>query len=138
FAFFHENVMGTSLELRVLADNFDTARIAERRVLAEIDRLALVFSGYDPSSEFSRWQTVQQMPVPLSSELFELLDACDRWRDKSGGAFDPRVEVLSRLWSQAARRDPLPSLDELARARVIMAKPAWRLNSDAHTGERLS
>ena len=44
FAFFHENVMGTSLELRVLADDRESARGAEDRVLGEIDRLALIFS----------------------------------------------------------------------------------------------
>ena len=56
FAFFHENVMGTSLELSVAADNEEGARLAEGRALAEIDRLAAIFSGYDNQSEFSRWQ----------------------------------------------------------------------------------
>src|SRR4051812_29347422 len=91
-AFFHENVMGTSLELRVLADDLEAARIAERRVLDEIDRLAAIFSSYDRSSEFSRWQDAPGPPVSLSLELFEVLRACDRWRETSGGAFDPRVE----------------------------------------------
>ena len=55
FSFFHENVLGTSLELSVLADSEKAARQAEDRILTEIDRLAQVFSGYDRSSEFSRW-----------------------------------------------------------------------------------
>jgi thiamine biosynthesis lipoprotein ApbE len=138
FAFFHENVMGTSLELRVLAADAETAQIAETRVLEEIDRLALVFSGYDPSSEFSRWQALPRRPLHLSSELFELLEACDRWRVRSGGAFDPRVEVLSRLWSKAARRDQVPSPGELDLARAVVAQPAWRLNGAERTAERLS
>jgi FAD:protein FMN transferase len=40
FTFHHENVLGTSLELSVLADNPEAARQAEHRVLTEIDRLA--------------------------------------------------------------------------------------------------
>ena len=56
FAFYHENVMGTSLELRVRADSRAAAQGAEERVLREIDRLAAIFSGYDPASELSRWQ----------------------------------------------------------------------------------
>ena len=52
----HENVMGTSLELRVRADDAEAADRAEGRVLAEIDRLSPIFSGYDPASEFRRWQ----------------------------------------------------------------------------------
>ena len=48
--------MGTSLELRVRADDAEAARRAEARVLGEIDRLVAIFSGYDPASEFRRWQ----------------------------------------------------------------------------------
>ena len=115
FAFFHENVMGTSLELRVLADDRESARWAEDRVLGEIDRLTSIFSGYDRASEFSRWQAAPGTPVSLSSELFEVLTACDTWRTRSGGAFDPRVEVLTRLWSQAAAQRPYSRRDRAGR-----------------------
>ena len=54
--------MGTSLELRVLADDRESARLAEDRVLGEIDHLALIFSAYDSASEFSRWQAVPRGP----------------------------------------------------------------------------
>ncbi|MGC8643751.1 MAG: hypothetical protein ACP5XB_28155, partial [Isosphaeraceae bacterium] len=40
YTFFHENVLGTSLELRVLADDLERAQWAEAGVLGEIDRLA--------------------------------------------------------------------------------------------------
>ena len=40
FEFRHENVLGTSLELCVRADNEEAACLAEARVLNEIDRLA--------------------------------------------------------------------------------------------------
>src|SRR4051794_40196173 len=63
-AFYHENVMGTSLELRVRADGEAAARRAEGRVLAAIDRLAAIFSGHDPASEFRRWQAASLSPRP--------------------------------------------------------------------------
>jgi thiamine biosynthesis lipoprotein ApbE len=138
FAFYHENVMGTSLELHVKADDPAAARRAEARVLGEIDRLSAVFSGYDPSSEFSRWQSAQVGPVKVSPELFEVLRASDHWREATGGAFDPRVEALSRLWAAAARRDRLPTVDEQAAAKALMSRPAWRLDPGALTAERLS
>ena len=56
FAFYHENVMGTSLELRVIARDPEAAAWAEGQVLAEIDRLSRIFSSYDATSEFRRWQ----------------------------------------------------------------------------------
>ena len=73
FTFYHENVMGTALELRVRADDAEAAGRAEARVLAEIDRLAAILSGYDPSSEFRRWQAAPAARSPVSPELFEVL-----------------------------------------------------------------
>ena len=70
--------------------------------------------------------------------LFELLRASDRWRKRSGGAFDPRVQALTELWSRCARLDRLPTADEQARAKAITALPAWRLDSAAGTAEHLT
>ncbi|MGC1718227.1 MAG: hypothetical protein WA746_04515 [Isosphaeraceae bacterium] len=86
FAFFHENVMGTSLELRVLADDRESARWAEDRVLGEIDHLALIFSAYDSASEFSRWQAAPRGPkchrqgIYRRSRLRCRAAALPRWR----------------------------------------------------------
>ena len=100
--------MGTSLELRVRAADEAAARRAEELVLRRIDRLSAIFSGYDPASEFSRWQSGASGAAPVSPELFEVLRASESWRSRTGGAFDPRVEALSRLWAACARQDRLP------------------------------
>ena len=138
FAFSHENVLGTSLELCVRAENPEAARRAEHRVLTEIDRLAVILSGYDPTSEFSRWQAAPRNPLPVSRELYEVLLASECWATRSGGAFDPRVEVLSRLWARCAQIGRLPTHEETSAAKSLLKTPAWRLDSAAHTAERLS
>ena len=138
FPFYHENVLGTSLELLVRADSPQAARQAEQRALAEIDRLALIFSGYDPSSEFSRWQAAPRSARTDSPELYEVLEASDHWRTRSGGAFDPRVEVLSRLWARCTDLGRLPTHDESTAATTLLAAPAWRLDPLTHKAERLS
>jgi FAD:protein FMN transferase len=137
-AFFYENVLGTSLELRVLADDLGCAQWAEARVLDEIDRLARVYSSYDAASEFSRWQAARGRPIRLSTELFQMLSACDRWNARSGGAFDPRVEILSRLWRTAEKRARLPTPDELRETLAQMAQRAWRLDPVSDVAWRLS
>lgn len=137
FTFHHENVMGTSLELRVRAATQDDALRAEERVLGEIDRLSAIFSSYDRTSELSRWQE-SAAPTPVSPELFEILQASDHWSDTSGGAFDPRTEALSRLWARAARQDRLPSAAERDETRTLMRPAAWRLDSAARTAQHLS
>lgn len=138
FAFYYENVMGTSLELRVRADDAEAARRAENRVLREIGRLSGIFSGHDETSEFRRWQAASQRPMKVSPELFEVLQACDLWRARSAGAFDPRVQALSRLWSGCAERNRMPAPEELAGAMSLMSRPAWRLDPGAGTAERRS
>jgi thiamine biosynthesis lipoprotein len=135
YEFRHENVLGTSLELLVRADSEEAAQAAEARALGEIDRLAAIFSGYDAASEFRRWQATFDKPTQVSPELFELLRESDRWREWSDGAFDPRVQALTELWSRCARLDRLPTADELAGARALMAPPAWRLDAASGAAE---
>jgi FAD:protein FMN transferase len=136
--FHHENVMGTSLELRVLAESERAAKSAEARVLGEIDRLSKIFSGYDESSEFRRWMATSGVPTRVSPELFDLLRQGDDWRARSGGAFDPRVEALGRLWSRCARLGRTPTEPERLEALALMAGPAWKLDPEARTAERTS
>src|SRR5262245_25794526 len=81
-----ENVLGTSLELKVAAATPAGARRAEERVLAEIDREAKILSGYDPASEFSRWMKTWGESVPVSEDLFEVLRRFDRYRTLTKGA----------------------------------------------------
>jgi thiamine biosynthesis lipoprotein ApbE len=78
-----ENVLGTSLELRL--DSLTPDR-AEAAALAEIDRLAGILSSYDAGSEFSRWTRTMNTPVRVSAELLEVLGLYDIWRTRTGGA----------------------------------------------------
>ncbi|MBY0502264.1 MAG: DUF2271 domain-containing protein [Bryobacteraceae bacterium] len=81
--FLHENVLGTSLEMRFASA---TPALAEQAALAEIDRLAALLSSYDPSSEVSRWAATRNVAVPVSAELGEVLGLYDHWRERTGGA----------------------------------------------------
>lgn len=138
FAFHHENVMGTSLEMRVLADDRTAASRAEDRALREIDRLSAIFSNHEPTSEFRRWQSTREGPAAVSPELFEVLRASDRWREASRGAFDPRVQALAQLWKGCAREGRTPTPEELATVKAAMGRPAWRLDPEARTAECLA
>ena len=138
YVFHHENVMGTSLELRVTADSAEGARWAEGRVLAEADRLSGIFSGYEAGSEFSKWMKGKGAAVRVSAELYEVLEASDRWREFGGGAFDPRVEALTRLWNQGAKRRKAPTEEEIAGAKALMKAEAWKLDGLAKTATRVS
>ena len=75
---------------------------------------------------------------PDRAELFEVLELADRWRTASGGAFEPRIEALMRLWSRCAKEGRTPTPAEIDVARASMGPPAWRLDTAAMTAERLS
>ena len=130
--------MGTSLELRVKADSLEAAKRAEDRVLREIDRLSAIFSGYDPKSEFRRWQKTPRRPVPVSPELFEVLRASDRWRDATGGAFDPRVAALDPLWASCAKRDRPPNDRRDRRGEILIRPTRLAARPAIATAEQLS
>ncbi|MGE3817949.1 MAG: DUF2271 domain-containing protein [Isosphaeraceae bacterium] len=136
FTFFHENVMGTSMELRILAVDHAEAARAEERALAEIERLSALLGNHDPSSEFRRWQASREGPLAVSPELFEVLSEADHWRDRTGGAFDPRVQAVSALWTRCALEDRLPTAAERASALATAARSGWRLDPATQRAER--
>ena len=136
--FHHEHVLGTSLELRVRSSVEGSATQAESVVLKEIDRLARIFSGYSPDTEFSRWQRSYQQPVKVSPELFTVLQASEHWRIQSGGAFNPTAEAFTKLWKTAAQQNSQPDPSDLKAMVLEAAQPTLRLDSTAQTAERLS
>ena len=138
FVSHYENVLGTSLELKVSASSAAVSEKAEAAVLKEIGRLSGILSGYDPNSEFSRWMKTAQTPMKVSPELFEVLGLFDQWRIRTDGALDASAEVITRLWKQAAANGRLPSDADLAQAVNQVRQPHWRLDSAGRTATHLS
>lgn len=85
----HEpHVLGASLDMTVVAADPDLALKAARAARAEIARVDSVFSRWRPDSELSRLNAGGG--VAASPELATVIEAADRWRALTGGAFDPR------------------------------------------------
>jgi len=138
YKFNYENVLGTSLELKVNASSERIATTAEDVALKEIDRLNSILSSYDPTSEFSRWQTTLNTDVKLSTELFEVLSLFDQWKVKTGGALNASAGIASALWEKASVQQTLPTSEELASAAAAMNRKHWELNALNHTAKHLS
>ncbi|HMG03371.1 MAG TPA: DUF2271 domain-containing protein [Edaphobacter sp.] len=135
--FHHENVLGTSLELKVKASSNAQAKRAETAVLAEIDRENRILSAWSPSSEFSRWTRTHNTPVRVSPELFDVLSLFDRWREQTGGALDASAETAIRAWKLAAVENRTPTAVELEKAVAIMQRPHWTLDPAHRTATHL-
>jgi len=133
YAFHYENVLGTSMEVTVIASAEADAHRGAAAVVDRIDRDARILSGYDPASEFSRWFATRGEAVPVSPELYDVLGMFDTWRDRSGGALDASAETVSRVWKRAASAGRLPSPREIDAAVEQVRRPHWRRDPVART-----
>ena len=126
------------MEIKIAAGNEQIAIKAENAALAEVDRLNKILSGYDVSSEFSRWMDAGYKPVVISAELYEVLSLFEQWRIKSNGALDASAETISKLWRDAAKQKRYPSPEEIANAVNEVHQQHYILNSQNHTAQRIS
>ena len=132
-SFHHENVLGTSLEIKVRSAGRAQAEVAEQAVLGEIDRCETILSSWRPDSEFSRWAATHNRAVHISPELMEVLYLFDAWRAQTGGALDASVEAATKLW----QRNRVPSQHELDAVVQTMQAQHWTLDRNAGTATHL-
>lgn len=132
YAFHYERVLGTSLELQVVATHADVAQRAEETVLTEVDRLTQILSGWSATSELSRWQETRGVAVPVSRELAEILESAEAWRTWTGGAFNPAAVSLVELLSDAS---PTPSVRDRLRE---LNQPLWTVDRERSVACRLT
>ena len=138
YVFHYEDVLGTSLEMKVMASSAAQSEKAEKAALAEIDRESHLLSSWDPNSEFSRWFRTKGQPVGVSPELFEVLSLFDKWRGLTGGALDASAEAITRVWKRAAAEKRLPSQTELDAAVAGVCKIHWQLDPANRTATHTS
>ena len=107
-------------------------RAAAERLLAraalEIARLESIFSLYRADSALSELNRTGGIAAP-PPELVAILDDCCRFHARTGGAFDPTVQPLWRLYAThfAAGGDPAgPPAAALADARACVGLDAVR------------
>lgn len=129
----YENVLGTSMEIKIVTDNEQVAGKAESVALAEIDRLNKILSGYDASSEFSQWVKTANIPVHVSAELFEVLSLFEQWRTKTNGALDASAEAIGKLWRNAAKEKRTPSATEIKEVKNTIQQQHYELNVTERT-----
>ena len=134
----YENVLGTSMVLKVSAISQKQADLAEAAALAAIERLSTILSGYDASSEFSKWIKTSNRAVYVSKDLFAVLSLFDQWRTQTNGALDASAEVIGKLWKQAAANGQLPTQSELDNAVVQVKQTHWILNAANQTATHLT
>ena len=134
----YENILGTSLEIKIAAADDGQAAKGKTTALDEIERLNKVLSGYGFNSEFRRWMNAPKAPLKISRELFDVLSLFEDWRIKSGGALDASAETINSVWRNAAKRNRIPSATEISTALSLVRERHYILNAENQTAFRTS
>jgi FAD:protein FMN transferase len=115
---------------------------ADRAAAAAFDRIKQlndIMTDYDSDSELSRLgQTSgEAREVPVSPDLWRVLEHAQALAARSRGAFDITVGPVVNLWRKARREGKLPDPQRLAEARRSMGYTHLRLNSERRTVQLL-
>lgn len=116
--------MGVPVRIVVYAPNSDNAERACRAAYARFAALEDIFSDYRNTSELMRLcEKAGGPPVPVSPELFFVLQRAQKVAAQSDGAFDMSVGPLIQLWRNARKDRRLPPLAVLGETK---ARVGWR------------
>jgi thiamine biosynthesis lipoprotein len=118
--------MGMEFRLVIYAPTRRDAEDAAAAVFERVEQLNNLLSDYEEESELSRLNRTAGTGrwVPVSRELWEVLEHGQKMAAMSGGAFDVTVGPVVQLWRRARRQRELPDPDRLQRA---LAAVNWRL-----------
>ncbi len=129
-----ESHMGSDFKIILYTVDEPAARRASRSAFDRIAALDAILSDYQPESELMRLcAQAGGPPIPVSAELFDVLERSQAISRKSGGAFDATVGPVVRLWRRARRDRKLPATDRLAEARALVGWEQVELDPKART-----
>lgn len=96
-------------------------------------------SDYTPESELGRLSRTsgQGKAVPVSADLWRVLERAWQLSSQSGGAFDVTVGPAVNLWRKARRERRMPDPKLLAKARQAIGYKNMRLNRSNRSVELL-
>lgn len=137
-----EAIMGTRCAVEVWSEDRAAGEAAIDAVFAEMHRIDALMSTYKPDSEISRVNDqAARAPVPVSAELFDLLQTSIEYSRLSKGAFDITYASVGYLYDYRAHQRPddaaiaaaLPGIDY----RQLKLDPARRTVAFAREGMRI-
>jgi len=132
--------MGTTWAVRLVPPPGLDQTAVQAAIEAELNRIILLFSHWEPRSELSRLNAAPPGFWAVSEPFWDLLNAALDLADDTDGAVDPTLGALVDLWGfgppgprprDAFAAVTLPSEDEIAAARAVSGWNRLRLNREA-------
>ncbi len=130
----HDFILGTNLDLVIIAGSEATADRVETAILTEIDRLNEILSTYESDSEVSLLNTLSS--ATLSSDLFAVLSACEAFREQTKNALSCRIGGLLETWQSGEESGAVPSRAQLRLAAGEIRRAKLNLDESTFSIER--
>ena len=129
--------MAVPFRITLFAPDEQAAREAADAAFDRVRALNGALSDYDSDSELSRLSRTagQGLAVPVSDDLWRVLEAAQQLAERSGGAFDITVGPLVNLWRHARRQRTLPPPEKIQEMRQRVGYTNLRLDPNARTAE---
>ena len=126
--------MATRFEVALHGDDSTRLRAAAGEALDEISRLEGMLSLFEPTSEIAHCNSrAAAEPVPVSPEVFGLLQRCRALTDETGGTFDITIAPLMRCWRFINDTGAVPTDEEIEQARACVGMRYVELNEEEFT-----
>jgi thiamine biosynthesis lipoprotein len=132
--------MGVPFRIVLYAPDRARADEGAEAAFRRVQQLNDIMSDYDADSELSKLSRTsgQGREVPVSADLWLVLEGAQAMAERSDGAFDITVGPCVNLWRRARRQHQLPDPERLAQARKAVGYRLVRLNAKARAVELLA
>ena len=127
--------MGVPFRIVLYAPSQLAADGAAAAAFQRIKQLNDIMTDYDSDSELSRLSQTSghNQAVPVSLDLWVVLERAQALAQRSQGAFDVTVGPYVNLWRFARSQGKLPDPARLAKARLAVGYAKMQLDSAHHT-----
>lgn len=134
---FEKAQMGVPFRITLYAPAETAAKNAVEAAFERVEVLNSILSDYDSDSELSRLARTsgQGRAVPVSGDLWRVLDASQQLAERTGGAFDITIGPLVNLWRRTRRTRETPSAELLAEMRQRVGFKHLRLDRAGRAAE---
>jgi len=121
--------MGQTVHLQLFAASESAGYDVAQAALAELRRVERALTLFDDTSDLCELnRAAGRGPREVGPDLAVVIEAAERFRALTAGAFDPAVEPLMRAWGFHAARTSPPGSAELAEAREAVRAARVRVD----------
>jgi thiamine biosynthesis lipoprotein ApbE len=115
-------LLGTIVTIEVCqrAGDIDQVSSAFRLAWQRLDEINVRMNHYDAASDVSLLNKAAGQAVKVHDDVVELIRRSQEFRRITGGVFDVTIAPLSRLWKESAKKDQVPSQEDIARAKRLV------------------